>query len=302
MNSYLQLAETVLKKVRRPLDARQMLSTAYQLSIVPDGLFGKTQHKTLHARLAEDIRRRRTDSVFVRTDPGRFFLRSLINDRSTPAIHRREYPAPPRADQLRNFDVPCIRKADAAFSYRGKLLDWSALNSTHVTTRRLADIYDDSSYIFLRTFVVTRRLHTIVMRRAFPRATDLIGKWSLGSLGFVKDHDKTMFSTDPYGIAEASLRTLQEQLNLNDEAAEFIYSKHLIRVRGFVPTPEEAKENSLVAIAVCHCPATFDPIERYEDPATLQWIPAHSTANDQGFLDPWSRELVASGIFQTLTK
>ena len=70
MDSYLDLAANVLRELRRPLDARQMLKTAYQLSIVPRNLYGKTQHKTLHARLAEDIRKQPTRSAFVRTGPG----------------------------------------------------------------------------------------------------------------------------------------------------------------------------------------------------------------------------------------
>src|SRR5262245_60488185 len=103
MNSYLTIAAKVLREARQPLSASQILKAAYQLQIVPATLYGKTQHKTLHARLAEDILRHRNKSIFIRTEPGRFFLRSLLHDRTISPRHKKEYIAPLRADQLENF-------------------------------------------------------------------------------------------------------------------------------------------------------------------------------------------------------
>ena len=300
MDSYLKLAETVLKKMRRPLDARQILQAAYQLSIVPKGLYGKTQHKTLHARLAEDIRSERAKSEFVRTDPGRFFLRRLFVDPNISGVHKREYPARPRADQLRNFDVLCFHKSDVRFPVAQGLLDWSVLNAIPLVTRRLSDIYGDEAYLFLRTFVITQRLDSIVARRSVSRIIDALGsKSSLGSIGFVKVQDKTMFSTDSYGLLEASIRTLSEQLNLSYEQIDFIYSRRLVKVLGIMPAPADAHENSVTAVAVCRCPETFDPIDRYNDTGPMFWMSLHSKINDWASLDPWSRALLVSDVFET---
>jgi len=70
----------------------QILRAAYDLQIVPRDLYGKTQHKTLQARIAEDILRNRGRSEFVRTERGRFFLRSLLADASMSRRFKGEYP------------------------------------------------------------------------------------------------------------------------------------------------------------------------------------------------------------------
>lgn len=294
MDSYLKMAQTVLSKMRRPLDARQILRTAYNLSIVPKNLYGKTQYKTLHARLADDIRKQHARSEFVRTDPGRFFLRRFLRDQTIPSAHKREYPARPRADQLRNFDVICLRKADLPIAAGDDLLDLAFLSPYRTLNRRLTDIYDDDSFVFLRIFVIVERVHHIVMRRSFSKTNDaMASKWSLGIIGFVKDQDSTMFSEDPYGLVEASLRTLCEQLDLTHQDTEFIRTGHLIRFLGFLVTPTDAHENSLAAVTVCHCPEAFDPIARYHNPKSLYWHAIHTQVNDWSVFDPWSRELNA---------
>ncbi len=76
MDAYLHIAEEVLRLERRPMSARAMLVAAYRHNIVPSHLFGRTQHKTLGARLSKDILERREKSAFFRTAPGRFFLRA----------------------------------------------------------------------------------------------------------------------------------------------------------------------------------------------------------------------------------
>jgi hypothetical protein len=80
----------VLRAARRPLSPRAILAAAYRAGIVPNHLFGKAQHKTLQARLSEDILRFKLDSRFYRTDPGIFFLSEF---RSDPKI----------ADELKDF-------------------------------------------------------------------------------------------------------------------------------------------------------------------------------------------------------
>jgi hypothetical protein len=301
MDSYLDLAARVLRELRRPLDARQILKTAYQMSIVPKDLYGKTQHKTLHARLAEDIRRGRMRSAFIRTDPGRFFLRAFLNDASIPVRYKREYPAPPRADQLRNFDILCFRRSDAQTISTGQLIDASILDASPMLTRRLSEVHGVEGYMFLRTFVIMLRSGSFVLRRsAFGLQDTIEAKSSLGSIGFVKARDKTMFSEDVYGIAEASLRTLSEQLELEPNDVNFIHSRRLITLMGLIVAPSQTGENSLLAVTICRCPETFDPIARYLDHGAVYWHPIESKINDWSSLDPWSRELLVSGAFEKI--
>src|SRR5437763_111510 len=84
LETYLEIAEAVLRAARRPLTARAILDAAYRGGIVPTHLYGKTQHKTLQARLSEDILLRKLESRFFRTDPGYFFLSELRSDPKIP--------------------------------------------------------------------------------------------------------------------------------------------------------------------------------------------------------------------------
>jgi hypothetical protein len=89
MSTYLDLAERVLRDARKPLTAIQMLRQMYAMELAPSHLHGRTQHKTLQARLSEDILRHRNSSRFYRTAPGKFFLRALMDDPTIPEKERR---------------------------------------------------------------------------------------------------------------------------------------------------------------------------------------------------------------------
>ena len=78
LDSYLQVAQSVLRSTRRPMSARAILDVAYAAGIIPAHLYGKTQQKTLQARLSEDILHHREVSAFYRTEPGQFFLAELL--------------------------------------------------------------------------------------------------------------------------------------------------------------------------------------------------------------------------------
>ena len=86
MNSYLQIAQSVLQKSRQPLSAREILDAAYRLQLVPEHLFGKTQYKTLQARLSEDLLRNRKRTIFARTGPGRFVLREQLSKKKQTIV------------------------------------------------------------------------------------------------------------------------------------------------------------------------------------------------------------------------
>jgi hypothetical protein len=100
VDAYLDIAEVVLRSERRPLTARAILAAAYKAGIVSHGLHGKTQHKTLGARVSEDLIRKNERSRFFRPAPGRFFLREFLTDRSLPEDYRRPVPTRRRFREL----------------------------------------------------------------------------------------------------------------------------------------------------------------------------------------------------------
>jgi hypothetical protein len=112
MDQYLDIAATVLRTLRRPLGPRAILNAAYQAGLVPIHLHGKTQHKTLQARMSEDIVLRRDRSTFFRTAPGKFFLRELLSDASLPDEYRRPITTRRRARELLRGPALAFTEAD----------------------------------------------------------------------------------------------------------------------------------------------------------------------------------------------
>ena len=71
-----------------------------------------TQHKTLQARLSEEILHGGKQSRFIRTDPGRFFLRAFLQDTSVPREYRSEMKARRRKrDLIRGASLVVSRSA-----------------------------------------------------------------------------------------------------------------------------------------------------------------------------------------------
>lgn len=113
-NSYLDIAEIVLRATRVPMTPSELLDRAYIMGVVPSHLHGATQEKTLQARISEDISRLRELSEFYRTDRARFFLRKFRDDPAIPEIYKTEYLARPRRKDLKNERILAARlKSDS---------------------------------------------------------------------------------------------------------------------------------------------------------------------------------------------
>ena len=75
------------------MTAKAILNAAYRTGIVPDHLHGKTQHKTLQARLSEEILHFKRDGRFFRTEPGFFFLTEFESDPLIPDKYKDHFSA-----------------------------------------------------------------------------------------------------------------------------------------------------------------------------------------------------------------
>ena len=211
MNSYLTIAAKVLREARQPLSAPEIFEAAYRRQIVPNNLYGKTQYKTLHARLAEDILKHRNKSIFIRTEPGRFFLRSLLQDRTISSRYKKEYIAPLRADQLQHFDVLCVDRSTLELAQRkhGSVFSLELIQPLPARYEILSKVHKGRDLCFIRLFVIVHTKNNFLLRRGWSSNDDNIsGEASVGLLGYVKRDDKTLFSQDRYGIQEFASRTL----------------------------------------------------------------------------------------------
>jgi hypothetical protein len=298
MDSYLTIAAKVLREARQPLSARQILRAAYRLQIVPANLHGKTQHKTLHARIAEDILHHRSKSQFVRTQPGRFFLRTLMAERATPSQFKREYIAPLRANQLRSFYVLCTDRTtlEAAQHQHGHFIRMDCLDARRFGHKSLATLHADKTTFHVKIVVmIWRDRHFLLKRTHSPFGDPISGYSSAGLIDFVKREDRTLFSNDPYGLREAATRTLVEQLYLSHQELEALASPGVLQPLFFIVDVNNQKlRNAVAAVVICRCPEQFITARRFDRADGFQWHAIAARMNNLDHLDPWSQYLLQS--------
>ena len=94
------------------MSPKAILALAYRGGLVPVQLHGRTQHKTLQARISEDIVLRRDHSAFFRTAPGRFFLREFLADSSVPQEWRQPISTRRRFRELLRGPALAVNRGD----------------------------------------------------------------------------------------------------------------------------------------------------------------------------------------------
>lgn len=300
MDSYVSIASKVLTEMRQPMSARQILQIAYQLQIVPDDLYGKTQHKTLQARIAEDILHGKAKSRFVRTGPGRFFLRSFLADKTTPERHRKEYFAPVRAEQLKRFDVLCVKR-DAlgpTVSAGAQQTTISSIPWWKTQYRRFSEIHDDLDLLHLRVMIVLRHGRELLVFKGAALARDALGTVaSLGVSGVVKREDKSLFAGDRFGLEEAAYRILIERLRLPHDIVESLEPLFVTEnIQCVWNIGEDLTDNIVAAILVYNCFSRDDVSRSIEDWLDISWDPLPLRVNDLDRFDLWSQYLLKTGL------
>src|SRR5262249_8334279 len=76
--TYLRVAEIVLTDALQPLKAREIVDRGIERGLFGDHVLSRTPEKSMQARLSTDILHRAGQSKFIRTERGRFTLRSKV--------------------------------------------------------------------------------------------------------------------------------------------------------------------------------------------------------------------------------
>jgi hypothetical protein len=292
MDAYLQIAADVLAAERRPLSPRAILEFAYKRAIVPAHLHGRTQHKTLQARISEDIVSRREHSIFFRTQPGKFFLRRFLADQNLPEEFRTVFPARRRIRELINGPVLAMERS---------LLSEVAAKNVPIQPDRVLSIlradrfcYEDprqrnEDLVFLRSFVCVYRGYDLLSYRVGRYRDDrdtFLAKRSIGFSTFVSIDDQTLFNLGTLGIVEAGVRATKIDLDIPDMSATESLGA---RLKYFVWSTKSAEANSdLLAVVDFECPAWFEPLKRRLALNDLCWLDSSKPVNDLDDFDPWS--------------
>lgn len=293
MDSYLDIARIVLRAQRRPMGAKSILAAARKADILPEHLHGKTQQKTLQARLSEDILHSREASLFYRTEPGQFGLKEFLADPDFPAKWKVEFPARRRTRDLKRPDSLAIRRAMAAsleniaisMSEFSKRLDGSdAVAAMHPKDMK------ERGYCAIWTFSVVRRGDQVLAYRIGRYRDDrdtFANRRSIGFPGALAADDASLFSTDRLGIRDCSVAVLQQDLDLS--LATFERSDEQIpKIECVTALADMDGHLDLVIVLLWESPDWFEPTTKRLSLNNPDWLRTCALPNDIDDFEPWS--------------
>jgi len=299
VDTYLSIAEEVLRVARQPLTPREILKRAYSEDLIPAQLYGKTQHKTLQARLSEDILLRRERSSFFRTEPGVFFLREFIPDETVPqrfripiVARRRQRELPQRnalaLDRDRVADL-CQSSSVISSSRILKLLRNNRFHYAPSTRDR-----DDCDVLIWSYVLVLRDNYVLTYRHGrYREARDsFLRKRSIGFFTPVVEDDQSLFSPKDHGIVSSGLRGLCIDLDLPYESVQ-LDSNDTARLECFVCAGKSSSATfDLLALVKYQSPSWFEPVTRRLAINDLRWQDLRTPVNHIEDFDPWSQAIL----------
>jgi hypothetical protein len=299
VDAYLEIAKAVLRAEKRPLTARAILAAAYRKGIVSHHLHGKTQHKTLGARLSEDLIQRHERSLFFRPAPGRFFLREFLTDTSIPEEYRRPVPTRRRFRELVLSPALAVDEytLDRSVSRNEPIEPNIILGLLHDGQFRYVDPRQRSSHaVFCRSFVcVQRGTQTLSYRLGRYREDRdaFMNKRSIGFTTLVHDFEYTLFNRADFGIVESGVRAVKVDLDIPDVATESEESTLYAKLSHFIwVTPLDRSD--LLAVVSFQCPIWFEPTKRRLALNDVCWLDELSGINNVEDFDPWSQQVILS--------
>lgn len=298
MDTYLDIAERVLRQERRPLSALQILRAAYAAGLAPPYLKGRTQQKTMGARLSEDILHYREGSRFYRTAPGRFLLRELADAPDIPEELRKPIIARRRRRDLvqkrsLTFDwkslLEATRRSNLVLDYN-VVLDLIGGGEFHYSTSARNRPADD---VVVWAFVVVMKPgHVLSYRQGHYREDrdTFVQRRTIGFYTPVIDRDLSLFDRADHGIVSSGIKALTTDLDLQDRSvwSALVDNSDL---RAFI-CPEAERARDLLAVVAFSCPDWLDPTSKRLAINDLEWLDVRSPPNHREDFDPWSQTIL----------
>lgn len=292
MDSYLQIAQKVLRSARRPMGAKAILDVAYQAGVVPKHLHGKTQQKTLQARLSEEILHHRETSPFYRTEPGQFFLTEFLEDDGIPDEWKFPFPARRRTRDLTRNNTLAVKRSFLS-KLRKRRVGADAFFDTAEAAGAIAymhpDEMKDRGYCSTWTFsMVVRDDCTLAYRvgRYRDDRDTYAKRRSIGFPGTLTVDDVSLFSSDRLGAEDCAAAVLIQDLDLSH--ASFNGSGKRRPKIEHVMVVEADAVLDVVIVLTWRCPEWFEPTTRRLSLNDPHWLCTSIRHNDLDDFEPWS--------------
>jgi hypothetical protein len=267
--------------------------------MVPPNLYGKAQHKTLHARISEDIVSLRDHSRFFRTAPGRFFLREFLTDTAIPEDYRQPFTARRRIRELPRGPALAVTTSVLNKTIRSNTIASPSTILSVVKDKNNHCYMDPKSKnvdtVLIRSFVCVCRGSKILTYRLGRYREDrdtFMHKRTIGFTTLVYPDEHTLFNVEDLGIVEAGIRAAKTDLDIPLLLTAGDGDSEGASLTKFVWTADEAGSSDLLAVVIYSCPSWFEPVKRRLSLNDLQWIDANLTVNDIDDFDPWSKRVL----------
>ncbi len=300
-DTYIDLAVKALRYHKAPLSAKEIMKIADEIGAIPPHTHGKTQHKTLQARLSEHILRDRENSLVYRVSPGRFFLREFMLETSIDDKFKIEFHARRRKKDLTNENVLVLPakplKEAGVYGYiddTNQIISLLKKAKSIYKPRKNAETDFNCKQIITYVLVAKGSKILSYRRGKFSNAgQEILGARSVGFGGHVSDTDADFLDQETFGIRNNASRELLEELWLEREEQMNLQKSKSLRLFSFinVDDTEEAKKH-IAAILLYYCTPKFEPKKGELSINDLNWLDITHRPNNLDDFELWSRIII----------
>lgn len=310
-SEFLQVAYQLFQRFRQPMTPIELVDRGIQEGLFSDKRAGKTPHQTMKSKLSVHIRRNGNASIFVRTAPGRYYLRELrsalkklplfdVIDSASTAIYNAEpLHVPPSHEHVLVFPAKVLDSLGRFQGIRrsGQRLSQKLLRPSvcrHIP--RLVAERDESYKQVLTYIIVTKGERILAFRRgAFNRVEDYLrGSMCIGFGGHVSEADLSLFNVDrDMGLIDSAIRELSEELSVPRKDLERLKALRGIKVVGALNDDSSAVGRRHFAFVlryeVSNDPAWDHPARGEKSVTQLRWLNLDSSEFRFREFEYWSQ-------------
>ena len=245
-----------------------------------DRIAGKTPYQTMKAKLSVDIRTKGNRSRFLRTAPGRFFLRARL-DSPLHEYQAKPYAKPPPKERVLTIgreEFDRVIHFQGIYQRHARVLQKLLRPDVCEYVERLwAEIRDDKKQV-LTYILVTRGEAVLCFQRGnYNRVEDYLrGSSCIGFGGHVAEDDYSLFASHDMGLLESARRELSEELDLPDRDKKKLFGASGPKIVGVLNDDSSPVGRRHVAFIlkyeVSDAPDWEHPKKGEKSIAQLQWV------------------------------
>lgn len=299
MDSYLSIAEKVLAEAEMPLSAKEILRRAYLADLVPGHLYGKTQHKTLQARISEDIRASGQNSAFYRVERGVFFLSRLRNSPALTDKQRQGFNARPRFRELNRKPVlavlnSIVRQLVGENPYL-PISDFKTVLSFETTAYKKLKAVKASHDYPVWAFLVVKKDDMVLSYRHGSYRENRDGFLNQRTIGFstlLTADDATFFEQEDFGLITAGLRSVFVDLGVPLRSVDLNAERRCAKMEFVSVFNEGDNSHEIVCVVTYKCPDWLEPLKKRLAINDVSWLTATHVPNHLDDFDEWSKKII----------